>query len=277
MHGLGNLASHPNIDPFVIGIPIGNMFELIQVKISVQLAIEHREHVQVELCGDTLGIVVRRPQPIRILDQVGSQQEGAARFKGSDDVGDESFTSAWFEVSNGAAQERHHAGAADWHERDVTVEVAHDAVHRYAGIVVADIAGSRSQHLFADIEWHITFEHISGGHCIEQDSALLTGSRSKLDQRVCTSGGHNLAGTSVQDLSFSTERVVLVEFRDLIEQLAAQRVVEPLRRDKTIVGRESGAHVIFERGTPPVRLEMHIDTYGIHEKPLGGEGSGAPA
>ena len=72
-----------------------------------------------------------------------------------------------------------------------------------------------------------------------------------------------------QDRAFGAGRVVLGESGDLVEQLAAPVVVEPLRRERLRRGAEAGAHVGFQRARRGVGREVHVDgDVGGHADPF---------
>jgi len=56
-------------------------------------------------------------------------------------------------------------------------------------------------------------------------------------------------GAAFEDRGLGARRVVLVELRDLLEELAAARVVQPRARDRLLRPAEAGEHVADERRT----------------------------
>jgi hypothetical protein len=132
-------------------------------------------------------------------------------------------------VADRATEERDHAGATARDHVEMAVEVADDTVHGEPGVVAGDHLGCTDQRAFADVERHVALERAARAQRVEQHACLVGAARAELDQRV---GVREIGDRSCllgQDRSFGFGGVVLGQPRDLVEQLASLRVVEPLR------------------------------------------------
>src|SRR5690606_30014145 len=88
---------------------------------------------------------------------------------------------------------------------------------------------------------------VQAGQRVEQVPRLLRGTRAQFDQGARAGGGGCLPGPGEQDLPFGAGGVVLGQFGDPLEQLAAVRVVEPLRRQRPRTGGQAAADVGAQR------------------------------
>ena len=79
-HHLVVERAQPHLDALVLLVPQGHVLEAARDRSRrVQLAVEHVEHVAVELGGDPGGVVVGGDQAGPVLDQVGAEQEAGRR------------------------------------------------------------------------------------------------------------------------------------------------------------------------------------------------------
>ena len=70
-----------HLDPRVLGVVEGDVLEGVEVEVGAELAVEHAEHVLVELGRDAGGVVVGGLERVAVLDQVGAEQQAVARVR----------------------------------------------------------------------------------------------------------------------------------------------------------------------------------------------------
>ncbi len=83
---------------------------------------------------------------------------------------------------------------------------------------------------------------------VEQVPCLLGGTGTEFDQGAGPGRRRDVAGAREQDLPFGARRVVLGQFGDLLEQVAAVGVVEPLRRQCLGSAGETPVDIGAQRG-----------------------------
>src|SRR5262249_11592000 len=116
-----------------------------------------------------------------------------------------------------------------------------------AGVFGLDGCCRVVQRLLAHVERHEASKRSRGAQRVEQDPRLLRCSRAELDERLGLCDARDLRRPVDQDPPLAPSRVVLVEPGDLIEQLRAPIVVEPLRRYVLGARGEPRADVVFDR------------------------------
>ena len=107
------------------------------------------------------------------------------------------------------------------------------------GILVADGRGRLAQRRLAHVERNEARERARRPQRVEQQARLLRGARTELDERVGLGDLRDLVGSLGEDRALGARRVVLGEPGDLVEELRAAVVVEPLRRQLLRVRREA--------------------------------------
>ena len=122
------------------------MRERVEVEVGVELAVEHAQHVAVELGGDARGVVVRGDEAVDVLHEVGAEQERVARRETARDRRrGTSRVRLGREVADGAAEERDDAASAGGDLVEVVLEVADDRVHLDAVVLAGDRRARRSR------------------------------------------------------------------------------------------------------------------------------------
>src|SRR6476469_5368281 len=71
-HSLAGATDEMHLDALELPVVDGTVLEARNVEVGAQLSIDPLEQVQVESCGDALGIVVRRLEPSPVLLEVGT-------------------------------------------------------------------------------------------------------------------------------------------------------------------------------------------------------------
>ena len=166
------------------------------------------------------------------------------------------------EVADGAAEERDEPSPDLRDLTQVPLEVADDPVHVEARVAARDRVRGVAEEALAHVEGHEAGEPVRVGEGVEQGEGLLRRARTELHQRVgvraLDDGGRPLR----EDLPLAARRVVLGQPGDLVEQLAAAVVVEPLRRQPLLLGGEAPAHIGAERLGQVVGSEVDVDGDG---------------
>ncbi len=137
-HERGVLAARAqaHLDPLVLAVEQGDVVEVLGVEVGVQLAVEHAQHVAVELGGDALRVVVGGLEHLRVLDQVGAHQQVVLGAEQAGDLAQHAPAAAGREVADRAAEERHDARSdGGRHAVEMTLEVADHAVHLQARVL----------------------------------------------------------------------------------------------------------------------------------------------
>jgi hypothetical protein len=73
------VARRPHLDPLALAVEERDVVERIDVEVRVELAVDHVQHVAVELRGHALAVVVRGLEHLRVLDEVGAEEAGDRR------------------------------------------------------------------------------------------------------------------------------------------------------------------------------------------------------
>lgn len=123
-------------------------------------------------------------------------------------------------------------------------EVRDERVHGELGTLGEQRVGRARERALTDIDRYV---RVQLRQRLQQMPRLVRRARPQLDQGPCPGGGRDLPGTGDQDLPLGTRRVVLVQPGDLLEQITAARVVEPLGRQRLRVPRQTAEHIGAQR------------------------------
>ena len=197
-----------------------------------------------------------------VLDEVGAEEERILVGHGGDHVREELGARRRRQVADGAAEERDQAPSAGGEQVEVVLEVADDGVDVEARVLGDDGAGCASKGRLADVEGNEPAQHAAVSQRGQEQARLLRRARSELDERVGAGGVGDGAGAGIEDLALAPGRVVLREAGDLVEELAAALVVEPLGGQLFRGGREPGARVALERRPQVVAAEVDVEVNG---------------
>ena len=222
------------------------MLEVAGVEVGVELAVEDAQHVEVELGGDALAVVVGGLEHRRVLDQVGAEQQEAVVVEPRAQLAQEAPARAGGEVADRAAEEGDDARGAGLRRRDlgeVVLEVAGDALDLEAGVLLGQRGGGVADHAAVDVERHVALDR-SG---VEQHARLVGGAGAELDELARAGHRHDVVRARLQDRPLGAGRVVLGQLGDAVEELRAAGVVEVLGRQ--LLGRpgEAVERVVGER------------------------------
>ena len=98
-------GAQPHLDPLVGLVPAGHVLEPGGIEVGTQLAVEHVEHVAVELGGHAGAVVVGVDQPGPVLDQVGTEEQAVVQGHDLAQLDEELAALGRVEVADGAAEE----------------------------------------------------------------------------------------------------------------------------------------------------------------------------
>jgi hypothetical protein len=114
----------------------------------------------------------------------------------------------------------------------VAIEVADDAVQLELRILLRELLDARAQNGLAHVEGDEGREGAEVYERVEQEPRLVGGSRAELDQRLGTRRFCDCRRVLFENRTLATREVVLGKASDLVEELGAAVVVEPLRRNR---------------------------------------------
>src|SRR5712691_12263814 len=101
---LPRAADEMHLDSARALIEKGAMLKAGQIKMAPELAIDSREHVQVERCGDSQRVVVRGLDDALRLLQIGAEEEGIAGCERAPHFAQHRCTTLRIEVANARAE-----------------------------------------------------------------------------------------------------------------------------------------------------------------------------
>ncbi len=173
------------------------------------------------------------------------------------------------QVADRAAEERDHPPPAAGQPVQVPGEVADHAVQREPRVVGRERVHRRPQRRRADVLGHVGRQAPRAAEGVEQQPGLLRRARAQLDEHVGPGDRGDLVDGAFEQRPFGARGVVLGQPGDLLEQLAAAGVVEPLRRQALRVRGETGPDVGRERGLGVVVGQVDVENACVHGLPSG--------
>ena len=148
------------------------------------------------------------------------------------------------EVADRAAEEGNSAGAVAGQHVELVGEIGPQCADRQLRVLGDQAGAGGPQCVLADIQRDIgTAGPVLGEHRVEEQGRFLRGSGAEFDQCVGARRADDLRGVPGQDRPLGAGRVVLRQPGDVLEQLAAQLVVEPLGRQPFSRGSQAGQHI----------------------------------
>ena len=225
-------GAQPHLDPLVLAVEQRDVLEVVGVEVGVELAVEHAQHVAVELGGDALGVVVGRLEHARVLDEVGAHQQVVLRAEQARDLAQEAAPAARREVADRAAEERDDARAlgrrARW-SRWRSKSPITPCTRRPGYSLVSALAQSRTIDSVTSTR-HVAAQRARAVQRVEQHARLGRGPGAQLDELDRAGDRRDLVGRALEDRALGARRVVLGQLADAVEQLGSARVVEVLGR-----------------------------------------------
>ena len=214
-----------HLDPLGVGVEARDVLERVRVEVGVELAVEHAQHVAVELGGHAGGVVVGGDEAVDVLDQVGAEEEGVAgrerrRPRSARNVARGAGARLPMVLPRNATSRVPPVGRSV----EVVLEVADDRVDvaRRAYSRATAAAASR-QGLLADVERHEAVERArrraSASSSIRVFSDVPEPSSTSVSASVSSAMS---AAWRDEDRALGAGRVVLGEPGDLVEELAAR-------------------------------------------------------
>ena len=220
----------------------------LEVEIGVEFTVHHREHVAVELRRHAGAVVIGAHQPTGVLDQVGAQQQGVARLQRVGQRRQEIGPRPRRQVADRGAEEHHQSPADPRDLAEVFLEIAADSVDLDARILVA---GWPNRPPAAPRRRRRTGRTGAAIHCrATRLSSSLVFSEVPLPSSTNVSAPDAAAISAERSRRISrlgAGRVVLGQPGDLVEQVAAHRVVEPLGRQRFRRLGQAVVHIAAQR------------------------------
>src|SRR5436190_22848091 len=98
---LAHLADEVHLDPVVLGIVEGAMVEGLEIEISVELAIDARQQVEIELCSEAGLVIVSGVKDAHLLHQIDSNDQGSVSSQHPPGVAQECAGFVRLEIADG--------------------------------------------------------------------------------------------------------------------------------------------------------------------------------
>src|SRR3954452_5362742 len=100
-------GAQPHLHAVLVGVPSRDVSEVVGADATaVELPSQNLDEVKVELGRDSPAVVVRRQQPVRVLDQVSAKKEVVTRRHRLPNPVEECMPFVRLEVADGAAEKR---------------------------------------------------------------------------------------------------------------------------------------------------------------------------
>src|SRR5699024_8848801 len=157
---------------------------------GIQFAVEHLEHVAVEIGGDARGVVIRRHQAGGFFDQVQSQEKYLTRVHRVGKVGEAPAALLRRVVADRAAQERDQSGAGSGQQVEVAVDVGDDRLDGQPRALVRERGGRLAKRAATHVDGDVALQGPRTVHDVQQQAGLLRGARAQLEEdvRACVPG-----------------------------------------------------------------------------------------
>jgi hypothetical protein len=236
--------------------------ERIEVEVGRQLAIDPHQQVQVELGRDAFAIVVGGNQQRAILRAVGADDQQRIGPDQAADAPQQGHRRIGREGADRRTGKEDHApariaAAGTQHgqlgQRLDAREVGHDRQHAQAGVQRRQVRHRLAQELPRDVDRQVGLRRVER---IEQQARPAAGAAQLDDDGARPGRGGHLVRARPEDLQLVARGVVLVQARDLLEQLRPPVVVQPDRRDRLLRLRQPGQHLALERRRDAARPEL---------------------
>ena len=131
------LSPQPHLDALLVGVPLRDVLEGVEVEVGVEFAVDHRQHVAVEPRGHAGTVVVGTHQPAGVLDQVGAQQQAVAGLQRLRQRGQEFGARPRCQIADRRAEERDQPPADAGNLAEVFLEIAAYGVDFDARVLAA--------------------------------------------------------------------------------------------------------------------------------------------
>src|SRR5919202_4932614 len=231
MHHLFGETDQMHLDASEHRVVEGVVPELVEREIRPQLAVQPPQDVEVERRGDAKRVVVRAVEHQRVLFEVHPDQQTAVRSTHVGDAGQETPRVLRNEVADGRA------GVVGDAAYGLTEEVRQFEWGRVVGahrfnpqprIRVGQLVGRTLMLLARAVDRHVSSGSLQ---VIQEDARLGAAAAAILDEQYVGAEQRGDVGAGLaHDARLGARGVVLIELRDLLEQVRAHLVVEQLAR-----------------------------------------------
>ena len=172
-YALIDVGAKEHLDPLVLAVPARDVGEPHRIEVTAELAVDHVQHVAVELRSDAPRVVIGSLEPRGVLDEVRPEQERLAGPEQPVQVCKECRALLAGEVADRGAEECEQPPPSFWQPDEVVLEVAYDAMHLDARVLLGDPRRGLPQRLLRDVEGNEALQVSSLDHRIEQEPRLL--------------------------------------------------------------------------------------------------------
>ena len=229
----------PHLDPLVPGVPEARWSKSSSVEVGAQLPVEHGQHVLVERRRHALPVVVRADQHVGVLDQVRAEQQprrpGASTSRTAARNAARSSGRGCRSCRRGTPR----GGGSPGVRARCSVKSATRAWTRGRGSP-GDRRSTASRSAVSQTSSGTNWRSVPPARSASSSRRVFSEEPEPSSTRVWAPvRGGDLRGAALEDLALGAGRVVLLQPGDLLEELAAAGVVEPLGR-QPLRGRPSG-------------------------------------
>ncbi len=165
--------AEPHTDEFGRAVPAGDVIEAGQLEVGTEGGVDHLQGVHLEFGRNAGGVIVRRDQAGRILDQVDPEQESFTWPQALRHGGQEAGSFLDREVANGAPEEGDQPVPDIGEAVQVHAEVADHPGHLDGGVRLRQGAHRRAQGGLGHIERHEAAESAGITEGVEQGNRLV--------------------------------------------------------------------------------------------------------
>ena len=219
-----------HLDARMLGVEEGHMLPVVRVEVAAQQAVDVAEQVQVEARRHALGIVIGGLQPLRGLGQIYADQQAAVVVDHGTHLAQHALGLYRVEIADGRARiEQQPPGLRDMGRQGQRLgDVGRDGM----GLQLRKFLGQPAHGLAQERTRNVHAHEMPWPQAAAQGAHLLAIAGAQLDQHLAAAQGLGHGSARVgQDGGLGARGVVLGQPRDLLEQVAAARVVEVFGRD----------------------------------------------
>ena len=244
--GLRFEADQMHFDAALGRVPSHVMGKAVQPEITLELAIDAREQIQVEGSGHLLPIVVGGKQGSNVLGEVDSHHRSASCPELPAHAPEKGSGLGAIEIADGRPRKEARP-AFDRNARGdckIFREIRHDGPNADVRKAVPKGCGRLIEKLAGDIHRHVKTRRFKRAN---QDFGLDSRAGSVLDQHGALADEiRQLSGVLPQNLRFRARRIVLLEPGDLFEERRSYFVVQPAARQGLAPHRKTRENVLPE-------------------------------
>src|SRR5581483_43805 len=204
VHDLVPKRTQMHLDPLVLAVIARHVSEAAQVEVRLQLTIDHRQDVQVELRRHPLSVVVGSFEHQRVLHQVHAQQERVLGTHQLTHSREERSPLVREEVADGAAEEHHQLTAKAWNAVQVLLEVADDGMDGQTGKIAQQVSRGALHDCVADVERLEPTQLAAAVRRFDEQPRLGGSSRAELQDGAGLHTLDNVRSALPQDRGFSS-------------------------------------------------------------------------